>query len=80
MSFSRKTVVNGPMSPETGVMYFILDLTSLESTLPLILLPPIFPTGFFSRPFTSHSTAGERKGHFFNSSLPLPADLQTLRH
>ena len=36
--------------------------------------------GFLSRPFANHRTAGERGGHFFNSSLPLPPDSQTLRH
>ena len=31
-----------------------------------------FLSGFLSRPFTNHRTAGEGDGHFFNSSLPLP--------
>ena len=35
---------------------------------------------FVSRTFTNHSTAGERGGHFFNSTLPLPPTSQTLRH
>ena len=28
--------------------------------------------GFLSRTFANHRTAGEGRGHFFNSSLPLP--------
>ena len=39
-----------------------------------------FYLGFLSQPFTNHRTAGERGKHFFNSSLPLPAAPQTLRH
>ena len=39
-----------------------------------------FYLGFLSRPFTNYRTARERGGHFFNSSLPLPPDSQTLRH
>ena len=39
-----------------------------------------FYLGFLSRPFTNHRTAGERGGHFFNSSLPLLPASQTLRH
>ena len=35
---------------------------------------------FFSRPFTNHRTAGEERGHFLNSSLPLRSASQTLRH
>ena len=31
-----------------------------------------FYSGFLSRPFTNHRTAGEGCGHFFNSSVPLP--------
>ena len=33
-----------------------------------------------SRPFTNHGTAGKGGGHLLNSSLPLPAVSQTLRH
>ena len=39
-----------------------------------------FYWGFISRPFTNHRTAGEGGGHFFNSSLPIPPALQTLRN
>ena len=39
-----------------------------------------FHLGILSQPFTNHRTAGEEGGHFFNSSLPLPPTLQTLRH
>ena len=39
-----------------------------------------FYLGFLSRTFTNHRTAGEGRGHFFNSSLPLSPALQTLRH
>ena len=39
-----------------------------------------FYLGFLSRTFTNHRTAGERGGHLFNSSLPLPPASQTLRH
>ena len=31
-----------------------------------------FYLGFLSQLFTNHRTAGERRGNFFNSSLPLP--------
>ena len=36
--------------------------------------------GFLSQPFTNRRTAGERGGHFFDSSLPFPSASQTLRH
>ena len=39
-----------------------------------------FYRSFLSRPFTNHRTAGEGGRHFFNSLLPLPPALQTLRH
>ena len=39
-----------------------------------------FYLDFLSRTFTNHRTAGERGGHFFNSSLPLPPSSQTLRY
>ena len=35
---------------------------------------------FLSRKLTNHRTAGEGRGHFLNSSLPLPPASQTLRH
>ena len=35
---------------------------------------------FFTGPFTNHTTAGEGRGHFCNSSVPLPPASQTLRH
>ena len=37
-----------------------------------------FLSGFLSRTFTNHRTAGEGGGHFFNSSVPLPPASQTL--
>ena len=40
----------------------------------------VFYLGCLSLTFTNHRTAGERGGHFFNSSLPLPPASQTLRH
>ena len=40
----------------------------------------LFFLGFLSRPFTNHRTAREGGGNFFNSLLPLPPALQTLRH
>ena len=39
-----------------------------------------FLSGFLSRTFTIHRTAGEGGGYLFNSSLPLPPASQTLRH
>ena len=39
-----------------------------------------FYLDFLSRTFVNHRTAGERGGHFFNSSLPNPLTSQTLRH
>ena len=39
-----------------------------------------FYLGFLSQTFTNHRTAGEGRGHFFNSSVPLPTASQTLRH
>ena len=35
---------------------------------------------FFTGPFTNHTTAGEGRGHFCNSSVPLPPASQTLRY
>ena len=35
---------------------------------------------FLSQSFTSQRTAGEGRGHFFNSWLPPPLASQTLRH
>ena len=39
-----------------------------------------FCLGFLSRTFTIHRTAGEGRGHYFKSSLPLPPASQALRH
>ena len=39
-----------------------------------------FYLGFLSQPFTTHRTAGEGGGDFFNSSLPLQPVSQTLRN
>ena len=39
-----------------------------------------FYLSFLSRPFANHIMAGERGGHFFNSSLPFPPASQALRH
>ena len=39
-----------------------------------------FYLSFLLQPFTNHWTAWEGGGHLFNSSLPLPPALQTLRH
>ena len=39
-----------------------------------------FYLGFLSRTITVHRTAGEGGGYSFNSSLPLPPALKTLRH
>ena len=35
---------------------------------------------FLSQPFINHRTGGERRGHFFNSSLPLPPFSKTIRN
>ena len=43
-----------------------------------ILISLIFYLCSFSQPFTDQRTAGEEGGHFFNSSVPLPAASQTL--
>ena len=39
-----------------------------------------FYLDFLPQPLTNQRTAGERGGHFFNSSLPLPPASQTLRY
>ena len=39
-----------------------------------------FYLGFLSRTFSNHRTAGEGRGHFFNSLPQLPPTSQTLRH
>ena len=39
-----------------------------------------FYVGFLSRTFTNYRTAGEQRGHFIDSSLPLPPTSQTHRH
>ena len=39
-----------------------------------------FYVDFLSQTFTNHRTAGEGRGYFINSSLPLPPASQTLRH
>ena len=39
-----------------------------------------FYLDFLSQPSTNHRTAGEEGEHFFNSSLPFPPTLHTLRH
>ena len=46
----------------------------------LVFLTIFFYLGFLSRTFTNHKNAGEKGGHFFNSSLPLLTASQTLRH
>ena len=40
----------------------------------------LFYLSFLSQTFTIHRTAGEGRGHLFNSSLPLPPASQTRRH
>ena len=55
------------------VKFLIIDLYCLILTFFSYL-------GFLSRTFTNHRNAGERGGHFINSSLPLPTASQTLRH
>ena len=40
MFFSREAEVNGLMTSKIGVIYFILDLMSSQSTKSIILLPP----------------------------------------
>ena len=56
------------------------EITSNLSTNVIVFFFFFFCLGFLSRPFTNHRTAGEGGGYFFNSSLPLPPALQTLRH
>ena len=53
--------------------------------IPMKVMQPqsfFFYLGFLSRTFTNHWTAGEGRGHFLNSSLPLPpaSPSQTFRH
>lgn len=43
-------------------------------------IEPFFYLDFLLRSFTNHRIAGERRGHFFNSSLPLPSASQIFRH
>ena len=40
----------------------------------------IFYLGFISELFTIHMTAGEERGYFFHSSLPIVPASQTIRH
>ena len=64
----------------------IIDFRSPRNTVKLMgktqphLKHFFFYLGFLSRTFTNHRTAGEGEGHFFNSSLLLQPDSQTLSH
>ena len=44
-----------------------------------LILTFFFYLGFLWQPITNHRTAGEGRGYFFNSPLPLPSASQTLR-
>ena len=68
---------------------FLFHFSSYEKTRPfnhllqtyfVLRYSFFFYMGFLSRPCTSHRTAGEEGGHFYNSSLPLPPALQRFRH
>ena len=60
-----------------GWMYRRKRVISLEHITFFLFF---FYLGFLSRTLTNHRTAGEGRGHFFNSSLPLSLASQTLRH
>ena len=56
-------------------------MKELRRSSPIILRKSVFfLSGFLSRIFTIHRTAGERRGYLLISFLPLPLALQTLRH
>ena len=82
-----KTVLPMQIMGKTSLIIIFLKFLQTKETqhqqpyiLPRPLLFFLFYLGFLSRTFTNHRTAGEGGGHFFNSSLPLPPALQTLRH
>ena len=56
----------------------VVNLPLTDEKLCLSLF--FFYLGLLSRSFTNHRIAGEKGGHFFNSSLPIPPASQTLRH
>ena len=55
----------------------VVNKTSIQHVCKITFF---FYLGFLSGTFTNHGTAGEGGRDFFNSSLPLPHALQTLRH
>ena len=61
------------------------DVSEVLMKVVLVLQSQVFRISFFylgflsQITFTNHRTAGEGGGHFFNSLLPLPSALQTLR-
>ena len=67
------------------ILYIFLNFAKICSFSAIIILDIkysifLFYSGFLSRTFTNHRTAGEGRGHFINSSLPFQPALQTLRH
>ena len=55
-------------------------LNYLKNSIPISQMIFLFCLGFLSQPLTNQRTVGKGGGHSFNSSLPLPAASQTLRH
>ena len=63
----------------TDLWYVMVISYSLKAVFVFFIFF-FFYLGFLSRPFMNHRTAGEERGHFFNSSLTFPNTIQTLRY
>ena len=75
----RKLNVHKTFRRRPGCLLNVLCTFSLRP-VPTGLLCFFFYVNFLSRKFAIHRTAGEGRGYLFNSSLPFPPTLQTLRH
>ena len=68
----------------TSKQSIFYSLAGTSICKPINLANSFFFFGFYfcflSQTFTNHRIAEEGAGYFFNSSLPLPAASQTLRH
>ena len=64
----------------TDIVFWVIFGNSYHMESLQIIDNSFFLSGFFTRTFTIHRTAGEGVGYLLNSSLPLPHASPTPRH
>ena len=82
---NKETILVTSLFTKSTNNHQYLHATSCHGSIYKKLIPHFFfffffYLGFLSQTFTIHGTAGEAGGYLFNSSLPLPPALRTLRH